>query len=163
MIRVWYSNQLERLAEILSGHLDAARRDPAADLFERPPIVVPNPQIASYLKYEVARRAGIAAGLSFRVTEEFLGTLLPPSRPAKRLLDRASLRALFLEVLGEGADADRPLPGPVRAYLDAAGVDLEARDLRRFQLATRLARLAWQYGDTRPELLRAWAEGAADP
>ncbi|WP_406699289.1 exodeoxyribonuclease V subunit gamma [Singulisphaera sp. Ch08] len=162
MIRVWYSNHLDRLAEILSGNLDAAQSDPAADLFERPPIVVPNPQIAIYLKYEVARRAGIAAGLSFQVTEQFLSALLPPSKPATRLLDRASLRAMFLEVLGAGTESDRPLPAPVQTYLDAAGDDLAARDLRQFQLATRLARLARQYGDTRPELLRNWAVGDAD-
>ncbi|SIN71293.1 DNA helicase/exodeoxyribonuclease V, gamma subunit [Singulisphaera sp. GP187] len=164
MIRVWYSNHLDRLAELLSENLDAANRDPAADLFERPPIVVPNPQIAVYLKYEVARRTGIAAGLSFQVTEQFLATLLPPSKPALRLLDRASLRAMFLEILGAEAKTEtaRPLPGPVRTYLDAAGDDMAARDLRQFQLATRLARLARQYGDTRPELLRAWAEGDTD-
>lgn len=162
MIRVWYSNHLERLAERLSGNLDTAERNPAAGLFERPPIVVPNPQIATYLKYEVARRAGIAAGLSFQVTEQFLATLLPPANPPMRLLDRASLRALFLEILGAGTEAGRPLPGPVRTYLDAAGDDAAARDLRQFQLATRLAQLARQYGDARPDLLRTWAQGATD-
>ncbi len=80
MIRVWYSNQLEWLAERLSENLDTAERDPAADLFERPPILVPNLQIATYLKYDVARRTGIAAGLSFQVAEEFLASLLPPCK-----------------------------------------------------------------------------------
>jgi len=165
MIRVWYSNRLERLAELLSQQLAAATGDPVADLFERPAIVVPNPQMAAYLKYEVAQRTGISAGLAFCVTEEFLATLVPPSRPATRLLDRGTLRALFLEVLGETSelDAARTLPEPVRAYLDVADDDIEARDLRRFQLASRLARLARQYGDTRPELLRAWADGEFEP
>lgn len=162
MIRVWYSNQLEWLAERLSENLDTAERDPAADLFERPPILVPNLQIATYLKYDVARRTGIVAGLSFQVTEEFLASLLPPAKPPLRLLDRAELRSLFLEILSGTTTSERPLPGPVRTYLDAAGGDLAARDLRQFQLATRLAQLAQQYGDTRPELLRGWAEGSPD-
>jgi exodeoxyribonuclease V gamma subunit len=162
-IRVWYSNRLERLADLLAGALAPDGRDPAAGLFARPPVVVPNPQIAAYLRYEVARRTGIAAGLRFPGSEEFLASLLPPSRPAVRLLDRNALRALFLEVLGDRSadDPGQPLPEPVNAYLDAAGDDSGARDLRRFQLATRLARLARQYGDARPELLRAWAEGRA--
>ena len=37
----------------------------------------------------------------------------------------------------------------------------DARDLRRFQLASRLAALARQYGHCRPDWLRAWAEGQA--
>ena len=129
-------------------------------MFARLPVVVPNLQIAAYLKYEIARRAGIAAGLKFFVSEQFLETLLPASRPVYRLVDRATLRSLFLEVLSDSSDFGRPQPEPVRAYLDVAGDDA-GRDLRRFQLATRLARLARQYGDTRPELLRAWAEGNA--
>ena len=55
----------------------------------------------------------------------------------------------------------RTLPKEVRSYFDQGGEDLGARDLRRYQLASRLARLARQYGDTRPDLLQAWAEGRA--
>jgi len=158
MIHIWSSNRLERLANRLVEQLSASGGDATARLFARPPVVVPNPQIAAFLKYEVARHAGIAAGLKFLVSEQFLETLLPASRPVYRLVDRATLRSLFLDVLGESSDSGSPLPDPVRAYLEAAGDDA-GRDLRRFQLATRLARLARQYGDTRPELLRAWAKG----
>ena len=41
-----------------------------------PPIIVPNRNIATYLKYEIARGAGIAAGLKFQMTEEFLESLI---------------------------------------------------------------------------------------
>jgi exodeoxyribonuclease V gamma subunit len=161
MIQVWYSNQLERLADRLVRHLAIAGGDRVSGLFARPPVVVPNPQIATYLKYECARTLGVAAGLTFHVSESFLATLLPPSQPPLRVVDRVTLRSLFLDALGEPHGKDRALPDPVRAYLDAAGDDPGACDLRRFQLATQLARLARQYGDTRPDLLRAWAAGRA--
>ena len=55
----------------------------------------------------------------------------------------------------------RPLPDVVRTYLTAGGDDQDARDLRRFQLASRLAALARQYGNYRPNWLRDWADGQA--
>ena len=53
---------------------------PKARLFEMPPIIVPNRNIETYLKYEIARGAGIAAGLKFQVTEKFLDELLEKRR-----------------------------------------------------------------------------------
>lgn len=148
MIRVWYSNRLEHLAERLMERIGpGADGDPAADLFARPPILVPSPQMAAYLKYAVARGTGISAGLNVYEVGSFLESLLSPSRPPWRLVDQAVLRSFYLEVLSGNEPADRPLPEPVRAYLDAAGDDLVARDLRRFQLAARQARLTGQYGD----------------
>ena len=44
-------------------------------LFAMPPIIVPNRNIETYLKYEIARGAGIAAGLKFQMTEQFLDRL----------------------------------------------------------------------------------------
>jgi exodeoxyribonuclease V gamma subunit len=166
MIRVWVSNRLVRLAGRLvrSVEIDEGAGGSGSGLFVRPQVVVPNDQIATYLKYELARTAGIAAGVSFPVLEEFHAWLLEEHlsgvRPPYRLVGPATLRTLFLGVLSESApDRDEePLPAPVREYLDAAD-DPSSRDLRRFQLATRLARLARQYGDTCPELLRTWAAG----
>jgi len=160
-IRVWYSNQLERLAGRLIGNLEIPDENPTARLFARPPIIVPNRNIETYLKYEFARQAGVAAGLKFHIIESFLTELLPKQEPAPRLLITAALRAFFLDVLSDESDAASTLPKEVRHYLDQGGKDPGARDLRRYQLASRLARLARQYGDTRPELLQAWAEGRA--
>jgi exodeoxyribonuclease V gamma subunit len=166
MIRVWVSNRLERLASRLVRALesDEGGGGSPASLFARPQVVVPNEQIATYLKYEVARQAGIAAGLALPVLEQFHEWLLeehvPGASPPYRLVSQATLRTLFLGTLSDSAiDQDQePVLEPVRAYLNAAD-DASSRDLRRFQLATRLARLARQYGDTCPELLRAWAAG----
>ena len=162
-IHVWYSNQLERLADRLIENLRKTGDDPKARLFQMPPIIVPNRNIETYLKYEIARGAGIAAGLKFQVTEEFLDELLEKrdEKQTSKLANGAVMRAMFIDVLSDEADPARPLPEVVRTYIEAGGDDQDARDLRRFQLASRLARLASRYGDTRPELPRAWDEGQA--
>jgi len=160
-IRVWYSNQLERLAGRLIANLAAREESPTTRLFAMPPIIVPNRNIETYLKYEFARQAGVAAGLKFQVIESFLTELLPKQEPASRLLTHNALRAFFLDVLSDESDAARALPKEVRNYLDQGGHDPGARDLRHYQLASRLAGLARQYGDTRPDLLQAWADGRA--
>lgn len=158
-IHVWYSNQLERLAECLVERLRKTGDDPKTRLFQMPPIIVPNPNIETYLKYEIARGAGIAAGLTFQVREKFLGSLL--EKRDQKLANGAVMRAMFIDILSEEADPARSLPEVVRTYLSAGGDDPDARDLRRFQLASRLGNLASLYGDTRPELPRAWDKGEA--
>jgi exodeoxyribonuclease V gamma subunit len=160
-VRVWYSNQLEQLASRLVKNFEANEQRPPTRLFAMPPIIVPNRNIETYLKYQFARQAGIAAALNFQVIESFLAGLLPKAEPLPRLLTPKALRAFFLAVLSAELDGPGALPKAVRDYLDQGGRDPDARDLRRYQLAARLARLGGQYGDTRPELLEAWADGRA--
>ncbi|HKI19379.1 MAG TPA: exodeoxyribonuclease V subunit gamma, partial [Isosphaeraceae bacterium] len=160
-IRVWYSNQFERLAGRLIANLEAREESPTTRLFTMPPIIVPNRNIETYLKYEFARKSGVAAGLKFHVIESFLADLLPQREPVPKLLTHDALRAFFLDVLSEEPDAARTLPKEVVKYLDQGGEDPDSLDLRRYQLASRLARLARQYGETRPDLLQAWALGRA--
>ena len=162
-IHVWYSNQLERLADRLITNLTTTQAHPAARLFAMPPIIVPNLNIATYLKYEIARTTGIAAGLKFQVTEEFLGSLLRRNdvEPAPKLVNSGTMRAFFIDVLSEEEDRAQPLPDLVRTYLAAGGDEQDARDLRRFQLASCLTSLARQYGNYRPNWLRDWADGQA--
>ena len=74
-------------------------------------------------------------------------------------MSRNALRAFFIEVISQESDSRQPLPDTVQAYINAGGDDQDAGDLRRFQLGSRLAQLARQYGDYRPEWLKAWAEG----
>ena len=129
MIRVCYSNRLEKLADRLIGNLKLGDSSSSGSLFSMPPIVVPNRNIETYLKYEIARGAGIAAGLNFQVTEAFLGELLSAgdgeSSRSPRLVHGAALRAFFLDLLSEdsAASASRPLPQAVQAYLGASGND----------------------------------------
>ena len=66
MMHVWYSNQLERLADRLIENLGKPKRSTTSRLFRMPTIIVPNRNIETYLKYEIARGAGIAAAARFQ-------------------------------------------------------------------------------------------------
>jgi exodeoxyribonuclease V gamma subunit len=124
-----------------------------------PPIIVPNRNIETYLKYEIAQGTGIAAGLKFEMTEQFLDSLLRRTKvePPPKLLKGSALRAFFIDVLSDMSNTVPALPDAVRNYLTAGGDEQDAYDLRRFQLSSRLARLARHYGNYRPEWLKVWA------
>ncbi len=104
--------------------------------------------------------------MNFYVPERFQDELLSrrkEQKPEPRRLHSAVLRAFFLDLLSDqtGRDSSRSLPDAVRSYLDAAGDNHDARDLHRFQLAGRLARLVHQYNELRPDLMRGWSAGGA--
>ncbi len=151
MLRLVYSNAFEELAAALSADLGAG----GLDLFEQPPVVVPNRSVAAYVKLAVARRRGAAAGLRMTFLEAFIASLARP-QAAVRLLDEARLEALLLAALADEARLAQPELKPVREYL-SAGIELEDRELRRVQLARNLARIFHDYLDFRPELLEAWS------
>ena len=77
-----------------------------------------------------------------------------------KLLNHTTLQSFFLDAISDKSAAN-PLPEAVEHYLAAAGENPDASDLRRFQLASRLAGLSQQYGDKRPDLIRAWADDRA--
>jgi exodeoxyribonuclease V gamma subunit len=161
-IDVWYSNQLEHLAGQLIKNMASPHESPVRRLFAMPPIIVPNRNIETYLKYEIARGAGIVAGLNFKVIDRFLESLLPAESDqgqAQKLVNPGALRAFFIDVLSQAPCVLPALPESVRSYIESGGLDEDARDLRRFQLASRLAQLTRLYGDTRPAWLRTWADG----
>ena len=162
-IRLWCSNQLEHLAGRLIKNLEDNSSSPTGRLFSPPPIIVPNPSIATYLKYEFARQLGIAVGLRILTVEKFLAELLPENDKQSlrlELLSPGTLRSFFLEILSD-TSSSAPLPAAITSYLAAAGKDRDAIDLRRFQLASQLGVLANRYGEYRPELLHNWAKDRA--
>jgi exodeoxyribonuclease V gamma subunit len=97
------------------------------------------------------------------MTEEFLAELLRrgDEEAAPKLVTSGILRAFFIDVLADDSSSAWALPNAVRNYIESGGMELDVCDLRRFQLATRLARLSRQYGDSRPNWLRSWANGQA--
>ncbi len=103
---------------------------------------------------------GLQQRRTFERPETFLTRLVAKGDRPPKLLSHNQLRAIFLDVLS-AESAAHPLPAAVQSYLSSSSADAGTRDVRRFQLASRLAGLARQYGDTRPELLRAWAKGQA--
>jgi exodeoxyribonuclease V gamma subunit len=159
MIHVWYSNRLERLADLLVENLSRQRGPFPEGVFEKACLIVPNRNVATFVQFAIARTAGIAANLEFHFLEEFINELIFKTHPEFQVLTRGQLQTLMLSLF-ENVDAlSEAALAPVRAYLDADGPG-DARDLHAFQLAGRLARLFQDYSLSRPEMLAAWERGS---
>ncbi len=155
MIRLVYSNRTEELLRALAADLARAGQGP----FDRVPLVVPNPQIETYVKLGIARENGIAAHIETTYLRGHLAAIVAASAPDVALVDRATLEGELLSLFHDERRLGAGALGPVRAYLGAAGDAADARDLRRAQLAAELATLFDEYAFARPELLRAWRDG----
>ncbi len=163
MLRVVCSNRTEALLEALVTDL-AARRESSADPLEPIDVVVPNRNVEAWLKLQVARRAGIAANLRCEFLRALLARLVRESAPGQRLVEGDVLLGLVLALLLDDDALAHADLGAVRDYLRAGGSE-GAIDVRRHQLATRLAHLFEEYAYSRAEMLAAWQSGgaAADP
>jgi exodeoxyribonuclease V gamma subunit len=158
MIHLRYSNRTEELLRALAGDLQAARAA-GRGLFDAVPLVVPNPQVETYVKLGVARENGVAAHLQTRFLRGHLAKIVADTAPDVTVVDRAVLEG---ELLALFHDERRLAPDEltaVRAYLDASGDAAESRDPRRAQLAAELATLFDDYAFARPELVEAWRHG----
>jgi exodeoxyribonuclease V gamma subunit len=157
-VQVWYSNQLERLVTNLVDNLRSTSTGSSATsrLFQRPAILVPNQNIETYLRYEIAKTAGIAAALEIQFVEKYMSDLLSKAdqTPVMRLAGTDVLRGIFLDILGSNS-----LPTAVARYVETGGDEPQARALRRYQLAVHLAKLAGRYADARPEMIEGWKKG----
>ncbi|HVU51418.1 MAG TPA: exodeoxyribonuclease V subunit gamma, partial [Polyangia bacterium] len=155
MIHLRYSNRTEELLRALAEDV----RERRGGLFEAVPLVVPNPQIETYVKLGVARANGIAAHLETRYLREHLASIVQASAPDVVLVDRALVEGELLALFHDEERLAVADLAPARAWLAAGGAASDALDLRRAQLAAELARLFDDYTFARPDLLGAWREG----
>jgi exodeoxyribonuclease V gamma subunit len=162
VIHLCYSNRTEELLGALAADLGAARAA-GRGLYEPVPLVVPNPQVETYVKLGVARHNGIAAHLETRYLRGHLARVVIDSAPDVTVVDRAAIEGELLALLHDDRWLAMEELAPVRAYLAAGGATPDALDLRRYQLGAELAGLFDEYSFARPELLRAWREGRSLP
>jgi exodeoxyribonuclease V gamma subunit len=162
VIRLCYSNRTEELLAALAADLKDARAR-GRGLFDPTPLVVPNPQVETYVKLGVARANGVAAHLETKYLRGFLADVVAKSDPKVALVDRALIEGELLALFHDDARLAFADLAPVRGYLAAGGDAPDALDLRRAQLAAELATLFDEYAFARPELLRAWRDGRTLP
>jgi exodeoxyribonuclease V gamma subunit len=149
MLRAVHGNRVEALLEALIDGL------PPADPFAPATIVVGSHLVARWLHSQIAFARGIATGLELVTFDRFVERVWATDGLIG--LDRRRLAAAIASVLADATVVQR-LP-PVAAYL-AGDVTADDRAApRRVQLAERLAELAWQYAQTRPDWMPALVEG----
>ena len=146
------SNRVESLSEQLAVRL--AER-PLPSPFTPEVIVVPSPAMARWVHLQLASRHGVAANLHYplpaawvwELTGRVLGDV-PESDPLERQQLAWRIFARLPGLMGE------PAFEPLRHYLrDDDG------DLKRWQLAARIADVLDRYQFYRPDLIRRWSRG----
>jgi exodeoxyribonuclease V gamma subunit len=167
-LTVHYANGLDRLVLPLADKLRQERGGWRNALFEQPCIIVPNRNVATYLKLELARLLGASGALHFPYLENFLAEVVAKSpQPGLPRLAGEEMRiageehihtALIALLRADPRMADGTWAAPA-AYINANAATGDTRDERIFQLAGRLAGLFREYAYGRPAMLRAWREG----
>ncbi len=151
MLQIHHSNRLEVLLARLIEILD----EPLGDPFVSERILVQNQGMARWLAQGIALRSGVAANLELPLPARFVWELLGDwiddlPRQSDWDADRLQWRIYAL------------LPGLLsRPGFEAPAGYLagEPRDLKRLQLARRIADLFDQYLVYRPDLVLAWEAG----
>ncbi len=167
MLHLTYSNRVERLVDRLAERLEAQRGAGWGSFLEEIDIVVPTYPVGDWVELALATREGASAHLEMYTLEEYLRDLLPDRGAWSdvRIITRNHLETLVLGALEDDELLAEEAFGPVRAYLEAAeaGRDAEsdqrARDVRRYQLAQKVADLFNEYIYSRRSMLEAWSEG----
>jgi exodeoxyribonuclease V gamma subunit len=170
LIELIYSNRTERLLHNLVSDLSRRRQEGAHPL-DPIEIIVPNPNMEAWVTLGLARSTGVAANIHFRRLERFIGDLAELALPGYfKLADLDTIEAALLMALHDELILALPDLQPVRSYLESgAGVvegsvfdrhlSADSLDLRRIQLASRLAYLYQEYSYSRPEMIATWREG----
>lgn len=146
-LHLHFSNRHEPLVDALSEALDATWMDFGAP----PPVVVPSPAVAKWLKLRLCEMRGALVGLSTPTLEGFLWQALDPD-PGMKILRADALQQALIPLL-DPARLERPLYAPVREYLCPQG-SIDPK--RRCQLAHEIARLFLEYEYNRPSV---WKDG----
>lgn len=152
MLRVVFSDRVERLWEVLAGRV-RARRDP----FDPLVIAVPSRVVERRAELALARTLGIAAALELTRLPGVLEQRVLEATGGAYLLGPALAEGLVRDVLLSPERLAHAVLAPVRRYLDvASGGARTLRERRACELAARLGRLYASYALDRPELVRAW-------
>ncbi len=149
MIRLYYSNHLEELVSELVKTSAASKQ-----FWDEPThVIVPNKNISTYLKLQIARRTGIAADIQTTYLNHFLKSQL--KRDVK-ILDRAVLQNFIFDVLSDSEFLAQEEMQNVVRYFSSAGVAQTQN--RTFQLSVKLAALFEEYALNRKQLIDHWAK-----
>ncbi len=139
----------DQLSEPLSGQSPLAIEQ----------ILVQSPGMSTWLRLEIAKHNGIAAGVEFPLPSSFIWELchaLLPNVPKENAFTKAAMTWKLLSLLP--SLIDQPLYAPLKRYLDSHSSQPE---LKRYQLAARIADIFDQYLVYRPDWIAAWEANEA--
>ena len=174
MIELFYSNRTEQLLDALAGKVKGQRA--AAHPLEPVELVVPNRNMETWVRLGLAQKLGVAANMNFRRLEQFIGDNVDKSCPGEyKVAGLDIIEAAILAILLDQETVSSPDMEPVNRYLESAGAAAgnlagsdqahsgadklllrDGADMRRVQLAVRMAYLFQEYSFSRSEMISSW-------
>lgn len=151
MLHLYHSNRLEILAE---RFIELTRREPAPPMVPES-VVTQNRGMARWLTHRLALGSGIAANLDFDFPASFIWQVLQSqlaNLPEQSGFERETLVWRIFAILPDLLD--QPAFAPLANYL-ATGKE----QLKRYQLARRIADSFDQYTVYRPQWIMEWERG----
>ncbi len=150
MLRLYQSNELEQLVDLLAATLS----EPLPSPLSTETVVVPHPGMGQWLSLRLAERLGICANTAFPLPAGFIWEIfravlgrVPEHNPFEPAVLGWRILALLEELKGQ------PAFKPVSAYL------ADGSELKRYELACRIAETFDQYLLYRPDWIRQWEAG----
>jgi len=166
-VTLFFSNRLEALADKLLDMIDR-RGGGGEDPLQAPKVVIPNTNLARWLKLIIACRRSICMNIAFEFLDRGLWRMLAAldsDSTAAAPLENEELQVLLLSALQQMPKDDQQLR-PLRRYLEGpSGRGSAGHAARLWQLAETLARLFSEYELHRAEMIARWrrAAPATDP
>lgn len=153
MLKVVYSNDIQQLAATLVANQQVEPLPP----FEPDLVIVQSNELARWLSLNQAKQHGIAANIAYPFPSAYIWQLfrqLWPDVPLQSPYAKESMTWRLFEILPQAASQNGF--EPVAAYLGH-----ESDDLKRYELAEKIADTFDQYLMYRPDWINQWEQGYA--
>ncbi len=151
MLHLYTSNRLENLVERLAGVMAKPLRSP----FEAETVVVQSLGMRRWLSLELAERRGVCANTAFPFPQTFVHDIFAavfPDSGRSAAFESANLTWRIMRLL--------PDLVKIPEFAEAANyLTGDAAELKRFQLAGKIAHALDQYFAFRPEMILEWDAG----
>jgi exodeoxyribonuclease V gamma subunit len=155
MIRIYKSNNLNRLSSSLSKNLDDY---PMEDPFLSPVIVVPNLDTARWLKLRLAEERGFAGNIRFMLPAEWQWNQIRrlfPELPGKLPSDPEPMKWTLFEILQDLSILNR-FPH-LKLFINSQPEQM--REQAILQISNQISSVFDQYLVYRPEMILRWQSG----
>ncbi len=150
MLRLYQSNHLEQLADLLASIVS----EPLQSTFTAETIVVQHPAMGRWISLRLTERLGICANINFPLPAGFIWGIFRTvldEVPEHNQFEPAVLAWRILDLLDEVKHQN--LFKPVSGYIR------DSSDLKRYELACRIADTFDQYLLYRPDWIKCWEAG----
>lgn len=158
MLTINREDEVGRLAQRM---LHRFRQNPPQDILEPELIVVQNHGMARWLSLYIAEERGVAANLDFVFPAELFWRLLrirDPEIPRDLPSERSPMHWAIFDILGSASDARLSV---LQRYIQQG--DSGRREMRRWNLAGRIADVFDQYLTYRPRMVLQWQDPGFEP